>query len=138
MQTSSSAQTHRRWRDKISSLIRRQCRTDDNVSVTIWAYMRGARPSKPSWEAFVPSAIGLVWVALVLLRYRVVYRGQWVIELQRTDSDHVPICCAIAHDRTTATATISEITARLPGTSLNAVPALIAALQAEGFKLTAV
>lgn len=135
METSAGAQNRRRWRDKVSSLIRRQCRTGDGVSVTVWAYMRGTRPSKPSWEVFVPSAFGLVWVVLVLLRYRLVYRGQWVIELQRSDSDHVPICSVVAHNRATAAATIEEVAARLPATNLDSVPSVFAALRADGFRL---
>lgn len=135
MQTSGSAQTRGRWRDKVSSLIRRQGRTGDNIPVTTWAYMRGARPSKPSWEAFAPSAIGLLWVALVLVRYRLVYRGQWVIEIQRTDSDHIPICSAVAPDRAVATAAIEELLVRFPSTRIDAVPTMLVALAAEGFKL---
>lgn len=50
--------------------------------------MRGTRPTVAAGTSVIwlPGSLGLLWVALQYLRYRIAYRGQWVVEVRHSDS----------------------------------------------------
>ena len=48
--------------------------------------MKGVRPSEsPLRWAVVPDSVGLLWVGLQYLRYRLVYGGHWTVEVRQKD-----------------------------------------------------
>ncbi len=68
---------------KFTSAVLRSATTVDGVEVSVWGYMKGARPTESWGWVLVPSSVGLVGVGFQYLRYRIVYRGRWTIEVRR-------------------------------------------------------
>ncbi len=76
------------WRDRSASrYVHREARLADGTDVSIWAFPRGIRPAG-SWSVSVaPWPVWAIRIVFENVRYRVKYRGAWVVEVRNPTSD---------------------------------------------------
>jgi hypothetical protein len=77
------------WRARfLSSNVHRECGTADGRTVSIWAYPYGIPPR--SWGvSFAPAAFVIIQDSFAYLRYRIKYRGAWVVEIREHSAERV-------------------------------------------------
>lgn len=106
------------WRARVlSRFVHRDARTADGTEVSIWAFPRGIRPSA-SWSvSFAPDVFWVVRAIFEHLRYRIKYRGAWVVEIRDPASD-LPLDDRVLRSRAQAMDTVEATCMRIQTVTL--------------------
>lgn len=129
----SGALTYRR----LASAVLREATTVDGVTFSVWAYMKGARPSDSLRWALLPGSIGLLWAGSQYLRYRLIYGGSWTIEIRRKDArglSSADLLCTSANRRD-AYAVVDAVLHQMKGLRAEDVPHVRTTLESCGCRL---
>ena len=107
------------WRARVlSRFVHRDARTADGTEVSIWAFPRGIRPSA-SWSvSYAPGAFWVIGVIFENLRYRIKYRGAWVVEVRNPVSD-LPFDDRVLRSRSEALDTVEQMRRRVETVTLD-------------------
>jgi hypothetical protein len=120
---------------KFTSAVLRSATTTDGVEVSVWGYMRGARPTESSSWVLIPSSVGLIWVGFQYLRYRLVYGARWTVEVRRKDlSEARPVFVCTVARRSEAYRAVEAILLKVEGLRAEELPQVQATLESVGCK----